>query len=230
VQLSQKIVRPFTPRGRQSFLHAIHRWFHPISLKRVKAGMNLAGLDKVRERHGVPGERTLYPKYLDVDRFLKMNIRRAQDLRLNLGAPLRVLDLGSGGGYFLTVCRFLGHGGIGIDLDEPAMYGEMFEAFGLKRVIWRIEAFQPLPSLGERFDLITAFSIAFNGHKREGRWGMPEWEFLLNDLRRNLLKPGGRIYLDLNPEHDGSFMTPTLHGYFLDQGASIDRSKVLLQT
>ncbi len=226
MQLSQKIGRLFSVRGWRSAAHALHRWTHPISLARLKAEVDLDGLAGIRSRHGVSGEKTRYPKYLDVDGFLRMNIRRAQDLRLNLGPPLRVLDLGSGGGYFLFVCRSLGHSGVGLDVGEPAMYGEMFELFELTRVLWRIEAFQPLPVLGERFDLITAFSICFNGHKSERIWGVREWEFLFDDLQQNFLKPGGRIYFDLNPEADGSSVTPALHDFFLRRGASIDRSKI----
>lgn len=207
-------------------MHALHRWSHPISLSRVKAQIDLDELDRIRSRHGVSGELTHYPKYLDLDRFLRMNIRRAQDLRLNIAPPLRVFDLGSGAGYFLHVCRYLGHTGMGLDMAEPPMYDETFKLLGLQRVIWRIEAFTPLPSLDKRFDLITAFSICFNGHKSDRVWGVPEWEFLLNDLRQNFLAPGGRIYFDLNPEADGSSVTPALASFFRQQGGSIDRSKV----
>jgi hypothetical protein len=81
---------------------------------------------------------------------------------------------------------------------------------------------------GGRFDLISAFSIAFNGHKTAQVWGPGEWEFLLNDLRERFLLPGGRIYLDLNPEPDGSFMTPELRAFFLARGAQLDRRSKLL--
>jgi SAM-dependent methyltransferase len=226
MKLSQKAVRLFSKRGYRSTLHALHRWSHPISLSRVKAQIDLAGLNRIRSRHGVEGEATRYPKYLDVDRFLRMNIRRAQDLRLNITPPLRVLDLGSGAGYFLHVCRYLGHTGMGLDMAEPPMFGEMFELLGLQRVVWRIEAFTPLPAIEGRFDLITAFSICFNGHKSDRVWGVPEWKFLLDNLRNDLLAPGGKIYFDLNPEADGSSITPALRTFFEQQGGSIDRSKV----
>ena len=227
---SEKIRRLFNARGWRSVRHALHRALHPISLAEIKSGINLEGLNAIRERHGVPGEKTRYPKYLDVEKFLRMNIRRAQDLRLNVSRPRRVLDLGSGGGWFLLVCRHLGHSGIGIDLGEPAMFGEMFELFGLKRVVSRIDAFVPLPALGERFDLVTAFSICFNGHKSDHVWGVPEWKFLLDDLRTNFLAPGGTIYFDLNPEKAGPAIGPALREFFLGYGATVDRSKVCLKS
>ena len=139
---------------------------------------------------------------------------------------LRILDLGSGAGYFLLVARHLGHSGMGLDIPDPPMYGELFELFGLKRAVWEIKAFQPLPDLGERFDLVTAFSICFNEHKRSDLWTAKEWAFFLDDLETRFLKAGGEIFLGMNPEEDGSFYTPNLRQFFIDRGAKVDRAKV----
>ena len=76
---------------------------------------------------------------------------------------------------------------------------EMMRMLELPRVIWRVNAFQPLPDLGRKFDLITAFMICFNGHKSPALWGPEEWEFFLDDLETRL-KPRGRIYLSFNRE------------------------------
>jgi len=83
-----------------------------------------------------------------------------------------------------------------------------------------------LPDLGERFDLVTAFSICFNGHKRANLWTSKEWAFFLNDLEKRFLRAGGEIFLGMNPEEDGSFYTPALKQFFIERGAQIDRSKV----
>lgn len=211
----------------RSFRNYTYRRLHPIRVEEVLAEINQEALARIREEYAVPGELMHWPKYVDAPRWLRLNIRRAQELRLNTRRrPLRILDLGSGGGYFLVVSRFLGHSGMGLDIDDPPMYGDMFEAFGLSRVIWTIKAFEPLPDLGERFDLVTAFSICFNEHKQPGVWGPKPWEFLLQDLKHRFLKPAGEIFLGLNPEADGTFYTPGLREFFLDRGATIDRSKV----
>jgi SAM-dependent methyltransferase len=207
--------------------NAFHRWRHPIGPEKVLELFDQAGLKRIEATHAVPGEKTHWPKYLDAPRWIRLNIRRAQDLRLNLRRkPLRILDLGSGAGYFLLVAKHLGHSGIGLDLADPTMYGEMFELFGIQRVLWEINAYQRLPDLGERFDLVTAFSICFNGHKRADLWGPKEWEFFLDDLRSRILTPPGEIFLGMNPEEDGSFYTPELKEFFLARGARIDRAKV----
>jgi SAM-dependent methyltransferase len=227
MDLRHRLSKLFDGTALRSFRNSTYRRLHPIRVEEVLAGVDQAALTRIREKYSVPGELTHWPKYVDAPRWLRLNIKRAQELRLNTRRrPLRILDLGSGGGYFLLVSRFLGHSGVGLDIDDPPMYGEMFEAFGLSRVIWTIKAFEPLPDLGERFDLVTAFSICFNEHKRPGVWGPEPWRFLLQDLKHRFLKPSGEIFLGLNPEPDGTFYTPGLREFFLARGADIDRSKV----
>lgn len=238
MRLSEKLLRPLTPRGRRSLRQGIGRLTHPVSLRRVLATIDPAKLEAVAARHRVPGEVHRWPKYVDAEKWLKLNVRRAQDLGLNRipgDGNFRVLDLGSGAGYFLHVCRFLGHPGVGLDTNDIPLYGEMFALLGLERVIARIEKFQPLPAAellakndGRRFNLVCAFSVAFNGHKTAALWGLSEWEWFLRDVETHLLTQDGRIYLDLNPEHDGTFYTPELRAFFAARGADIDRSKILL--
>ena len=207
--------------------NAYHRWRHPIDPQDIIKEIDSAGFAQIRDKFSVPGELTHWPKYLDADRWLSLNIRRAQELRLTARPrPLRILDLGSGAGWFLLVARHLGHSGVGLDIPDPPMYGELFELFGLKRMVWEIKAYELLPDLGERFDIVTAFSICFNGHKRSDLWTSKEWTFFLDDLQKRFLRPGGEIFLGMNPEEDGAFYTPALKQFFIERGAQIDRAKV----
>ena len=45
------------------------------------------------------------------------------------------------------------------------MFREITRLLGVRRVVQQIEAFRPLPSFGQKFDVITAFMICFNNHK-----------------------------------------------------------------
>ena len=227
MRVVQKIAKLVDGTAWSSASNAYHRWRHPIDPQEIIKGIDSAGFAKIREKFSVPGERTPWPKYLDAGRWLPLNIRRAQELRLTARArPLRILDLGSGAGYFLLVARHLGHSGVGLDISEPPMYGELFELFGLKRMVWEINAYEPLPDLGERFDMVTAFSICFNAHKRSDLWTPKEWAFFLDDLEKRFLRPGAEIFLGMNPEEDGSFYTPALKQFFIERGAQVDRAKV----
>jgi SAM-dependent methyltransferase len=151
----------------------------------------------------------------------------AQDLKLHRCGPKSVLDLGCGGGFFLFVLQQLGHSCLGVDIDEFPLFTRLLELFHVERRVWTIRPFEPLPDLGRKFDLVTAFSIDFNRiSKQDWWWGPSEWAFFLDDLKRHL-RPGGRIFLGLNPGKNKQFYTPELLEFFLSRGASVERENVL---
>ncbi len=134
-------------------------------------------------------------KFLRSHWYLREALCRARALGLDRGRPLRILDLGSGAGYFLVAARSMGHEVYGFDLDDNALYNRIIAAFGVQRFPGRIDAFAPFDVPHLTFDLITAFSITFD--RTSGRWRRDEWQFLLRDLRR-MLADNGRIFLRLN--------------------------------
>ncbi len=232
MRLSEKIGKAFTPAGILSVRRGIGRLLHPQPVSKFLRHIPPAAMDAHLAKYGhlmQPGEN--WAKYLDAARWLKLNIRRAQDLRLDREKrALRILDLGSGAGYFLFVAKQLGHGGMGIDVPHPELYGAMFDTLGLQRVVAPVEAQKPLPDAllaDGKFDLVTAFSIEFNKHAPWGMWKAADWDYLLTDLRDRFLNPGGKIYFDLNPNYDGQFMTPDMAEVFQKRGASVDRRSKL---
>jgi SAM-dependent methyltransferase len=137
-----------------------------------------------------------------------------------------VLDLGCGGGFFLFILKRLGHSVLGLDVDQAPLFTELLNIFGVPRVVWRINAFEPLPDLGQKFDWITAFSINFNLHyPGERLWGPAEWDFFLRDLRR-YLAPGGKMFFGLNPTFGGDYYTLELRDFFLCRGAGVERERI----
>jgi SAM-dependent methyltransferase len=226
MKLTHKVRKLADPATIVSARRAIHRAVRPLPVSRFMAQIDRSKLKQLQQTYGAPGT-TQWPKYVEAERFLKMNIRRVQDIGLDRLPPQHILDLGSGAGYFLFVNKVLGHTGLGLDVDNVPLYREMFALFGLKRIIHRIEKFKPLPDVGADYDWVTAFSISFDSPAKSGPWGVEEWEYFLRDARRHL-RPAGRIYLDLNPRHDGSFYSKELREFFLGQGATIDRRSKLL--
>jgi len=71
--------------------------------------------------------------------------------------------------------------------------------------------------------------VCFNNHNREGHWGVAEWDFFVTDVARHL-KPDGRIWLALNRQLDGSFMTAELAAMFESRGAEISRHEVVFNS
>ena len=181
---------------------------------------------EVYQRHAVKDPGDAWPKYLDLKLWMEINLQRVRNLGLDLGGRKRVLDIGCGTGYFLYICQYLGHDVLGLDLDEEPGFTEMIQLLGVRRKIWRVEAFQPLPDLGPKFDVITAHMICFNGHKSDKLWQIPQWEFFLDDLAKHLT-PNGQICLELNREYDNTNYTPELKEYFETRGAEIHTQRVL---
>lgn len=233
MRLSEKLRKLGTGRARESALCHLRlaafqrRVGLPSDPARLIRSIDARGFESIRQRYGVDNPGAAWPKYLNLRFWMAKNVRRVRELRLDYGAPRRILDLGCGAGYFLYICQWLGHDVTGLDIDAIPMYGEMISLLGLTRVIHRVQPFRPLPRIGKKFDLITAFMICFNNHKVAGLWSRDEWSFLLGDLA-DQLTPDGRICLDFNQERDGRFYSEDLQRFFADQGAEFSKGRVIL--
>lgn len=145
-----------------------------------------------------------FAQHFNLRRNLREQVKIAHKLGLDDSRGLRILDLGTGKGLFPFVCNSYGHSATGLDLPNTSAHFRVHAEF--LGVDWRagsVLPLSPLPDLGERFDLITAFLICFNGHGTKKVWGIREWGFLLTDLARNHATPHGRAVFQLNPETGG---------------------------
>lgn len=185
-------------------------------VEHLKQGLDLAAFDAIRSKHATHP----FAKYLDLDYWLGVNLRRAEAVGLHVGPSRRVLDIGCGAGYFLHVCRLLGHEVTGLDIHDP-MYASLTEWLRVPVVAGAIETLKPLPVVGS-WDVVTAHMIYFNGHMTERLWGPREWEYFLDSL------PARRVYLELNREDSGLLYPPGVRELFKARGATIDAHRVLI--
>ncbi len=178
-------------------------------------------------------------KYAKPRQWLLLNTLRAGDIGLHASSGLQILDIGCGPAYFMAVSRALGHSPEGVDAPasyltpvERRVYSGLIDVLGCGPSVspLLIERFVPLPFAENRYDLITAFWICFNRHRQADEWGVEEWRYFVEDAVRRL-RPGGRLWLDLNenPERYGSlrfYDQPTLD-YFRSVGA-VQAGRVLV--
>jgi SAM-dependent methyltransferase len=233
VQLSRKFEKLFSFDAAESLWEHLCRWTHPISTRRILATLDRKEFARLRECYPYRPNARKINAYEDAAYWIGINVERAQDLWLDRAPPLRILDLGCGAGYFLYVCRFFGHEGLGLDTDEEPFFRGTTDLLNVHRVISRIHPRVSLPDLGQKFDLVTAHRVCFhritraeNGEWNE--WTPADWNFFINDIRTRFLKPNGRLLLDFNPRPNGSsFFTNELRASFLSEGARIFRSKAL---
>src|ERR1700719_3597184 len=232
MRFSRKLQKLFSREIFASASEHISRLTHPVNKDCILDDIDWLQFRDLRHKYPYRPGSPQINRFEDIVYWIDINVERAQDLWLDRAQPLRILDLGSGAGYFLYVCKHFGHDALGFDTDSEPLFGATTELLGVRRVIGRIERQTPLPDLGQKFDLVTAHRICFHriGKVRDGsEWSPADWEFFIADVRARLLGPSGRLLLDFNPRPDGSsFFTRELREFFSTQEARIVRSKALL--
>ena len=194
----------------------------PLTAEALMGGLDAKKVRDIRSRYGIENPGIAWQKYVEFERWFSKYITRAEDLGLDFGRRKRILDIGSGAGFFLYVCKKLGHDCVGLDFLEgehpgsAEFFAEAFALFGLPRVIWRITAFVPLPDLGAPFDLVTAFMINFDDPLKN-RWKRAEWEFFMDDLQARM-RPGGQVRLELNPGPGRQIFHTAVREFFEERG------------
>ena len=123
-------------------------------------------------------------------------------LGLRRQPQLNILDLGMGCGHFGVAAACFGHLVSGIDLlagvsPISRFYSEYRALFSLDCRPFVIESRVPLPPPARKVDLVTGLLANFNGKDHQDRWGPDDWAWFIEDIEKNILKSGGRIFLQL---------------------------------
>src|SRR3954452_13196781 len=232
MQLSHKLRKVLSGDAVDSARRSVRklRLRRPIDLEvgRLMQTIDRARFDEIAEKYSVPDPGDTPRKYVQLGHWLGINLQRIREIDLDRGKPKRILDIGCGAGYFLYIAKQYGHDVLGLDIDTFPLFSEMTEFLGMPRVIWRIEPFVKLPDLGRKFDLIAAHMICFNGHRSEACWGVPQWEFFLDDLAMHM-NPDARVQFAFNREPNGLLYTPELKKYFQSRGAMVHTERVVFE-
>jgi SAM-dependent methyltransferase len=223
VKLSHKLAKLARSESYKRAWRRLQRKLHPVDLRPLLAKLDQRRVREIETRYAASPVQIA--KYANIERWIKSNIERVQDLQLHRSSPQDILDLGCGGGFFLFICQQLGHRCMGLDLEWFPLFTELLDLFQIERKTWEIKPFEPLPDFGQKFDWVTAFSTGFNRTKTVP-WGLPEWKFFLDDLEK-YLRPGGKIFFALNPEGKGRrYYNDELRDFFLSRGAEVERERV----
>jgi SAM-dependent methyltransferase len=222
----------FSTDAFQSFWEDVARRTHPVNARAILATIDQKALDELREKYPRQPDSPKINRFEDANYWVRINLKRVQDLWLDRSEPIRILDLGCGSGFFLYICKLFHHDVVGLDRDTNPLFRGTTELLGIPRVTADIDPCVPLPDLGERFDLVTAYRICFQRIPTEEKgswqeWGPNEWTFFINDIRTRFLQPGGRLLLAFNPRPDESYFDADVKACFESHGARFFRSKVL---
>jgi len=231
VKLSESIAKIGQPLTYRRTWRRARRFLYPVRIAPLLAKIDHDRLASLRAQYAsssadAPSMWRHYSKYLDIEKHIRQNVQRAQDLNLHRLPPQEILDIGCGGGFFLYVAKALGHHGLGLDVDDFPFFNDLVDLLGVERTVYKVAGLEALPEFGRQFDLITAFATAFHGSREdEWRWTEKEWDFFLADLKTRL-RPGGRIFLDLNAAYHGEYYTPGILDVFLRHGGMVERGNV----
>ncbi len=167
-------------------------------------------------------------KYADIAYWAYYSVLYAEWLNLDRSPPLDILDIGMGSGNFLMVAQSMGHRGIGTDVDDP-WYAELCELMGAERIIAPVSRGAPYKPVDRKFDLITIMMPAFHRRRVAGRreyWSVEDWRIFLLDLARDLLEPGGAIFIVMTRDTDdhGNVSYSPLLEWSRERGARLDRT------
>lgn len=144
--------------------------------RQILRRINTPHMAAIREKYTAEG--TGYVQYFNLSKTVEFALARAYRLELHHRRALRILDLGCGFGVFGLIARELGHRYDGLDIWVPEssdsrLFHEVFSTLHpTPRTDGAIQRFEPIPApVGKRYDLITAFQIAFHRFNQPDPWG-----------------------------------------------------------
>ena len=189
------------------------------------------GFGKIAEEFKTYDPYPGYSKYLDIKPWFLDNVWRCYLLGLNNSKPIKILDIGTGNGYFPFICKQYGHTVRTIDIGSNPIFNALIQLLEIPRRNYAVSANEPIPPFDIKFDLVTGFHTYFNGHRTENVWTSKEWDFFLKDLQENLCNPNAAAYFIINKEHDrAKAIDSELETYFVSKGAEINGDRVYFST
>jgi len=163
-------------------------------------------LDKIRKKYNTNdrGQKYIAASIKKMGRDGYVNEKLSHYVAAGLNTPefanSKILDIGTGAGFFPFICNAHGHSAEGLDIDWAPVFNETVKVLNVKRHLFRIEKFKPFINTGTKYDLITAHRTVFNCHKTPDLWGADEWVYFMEDLFNNTLTEDGRVYIAFNTE------------------------------
>lgn len=170
-------------------------------------------------------------KYFNITEYLALQVKRALYLGIAEKRDPSILDIGTGFGYFPYVCTFLDGDVHAVDIPGHVLFDEMTNFFNIKKTHFRINALQPLPDFGQKFDIITGFQVAFNRYSAIKPWGAKEWDYFLKHLIDKHLNENGVIYLEPNYDYTVNNWYPDdVRDLLRTYNARVRAGRVLIRT
>jgi SAM-dependent methyltransferase len=148
------------------------------------------------------GDEDFFSKFSrDLDSEWIRCVQRFNQLKLKKNS--RILDIGCGFGIFSYIAELNGHKVDSIDMPNASpILKKAAKILNIKKLTFTVMKNKPLLRLKNKYDVVSAFRIHFNGHATKNLWDVNEWKYFLLDLHDNVLNDNGIVTLVFNGEHD----------------------------
>ncbi|MAS00482.1 MAG: hypothetical protein CMH24_03885 [Nitrosomonadales bacterium] len=175
--------------------------FQPILSDDLKNKLRGLHNNKQSKDSRFHGDDDFYAKYArDLDGNFARNVERFNELKLKKNS--RILDIGCGFGLFSHIATSNGHKVDSIDMPNASpILKEAAKLLKVNKYEFTVKKNKPLLKLKNKYDVVTAFQIFFNGHSTSELWDVEEWKYFLMDLHDNVLRDDGYVNLVFNAEH-----------------------------
>jgi 2-polyprenyl-3-methyl-5-hydroxy-6-metoxy-1,4-benzoquinol methylase len=157
----------------------------------IKQNIDIKALMKIKNKYP-----EINHKYFDYEYEILYKLNLAINyLHLDNMLTQKILDIGTGFGWFPLVMQSFGHLVKCSDIpssynNESMMYEEVLKCLGLQKDFsFFVKPLTKIPDVG-KYDIITATGVIFHY-----KWEIKEWEFFLNDI---FLHCNSMFYLHLN--------------------------------
>jgi hypothetical protein len=145
-----------------------------------------------------------------LDKWINEKLATAHYLKLHETKNKRLMDIGTGAGWFPFVCKLYGHDCLGTDEGGRPHYDPVYEFLDIKFEHMLVYPHEPMQLEG-KYDYITTHRAFFP--QRPRAWDKDEWQFFFKDARSHLNKDGG-LFLGCN---SGSKLDPRFKRLPLEQ-------------
>ena len=129
-----------------------------------------------------------------IEKWIREKLAVVYWLGLHQCSEKRVIDLGTGAGWFVYICKKFGHESYGTDILNRPEYEAGYRFLNIN-IIGKLSYPMEKICLEEQFDYITTMR-SFIG-QRPRSWTKDEWKFFFEDMQ-NYLKENGALYISCN--------------------------------
>lgn len=142
---------------------------------------------------------TVVNRYFEgpIEKWIREKLGACYWMGINEHTPKkRIIDLGTGAGWMVYLCKRFGHEAYGTDIQRRPEYQEGYNFLGIEdNISGDLVYIKKKMTIKGKFDYITTFR-SFIGQKPRA-WDKDEWKFFFEDCFDHL-NDGGYLYLSCN--------------------------------